>query len=283
VLPGFFKAEAAELGNTVAPTDGLVSSQNNWLLPEDKQQKKCWPWTIRHTPRLVVVVRWYIDQKLYPLLTTLNSAADLTGESLAVMIVDTQPIPVNTSARGEISYRELKRQIFKCSSLVPWLRVQGLKAPVLPSDLENRYGYGETDWVLEQQLDVEDWDHIMFTNGDNTYSRYLLQQTLQAREFGYALIGFDFVHHRYQLKGNSGQAVKVKNTLRWLRSDLGSLIFHRSVVGRRGVNRCFCGLTFQEASRQHGWFAADAGLMELTQQCTNGSQIVIHQLLFQHQ
>jgi len=255
------------------------SLQNNLTVTDRQTSQDCWPWKISQNPRLIVVVRWYMEQKLLPLLATLNSAASLVNETITVTIVDTNPIPVNTTERGKVSYLELMRQISKCSALLPWLRVQGLMAPVLPPNLENQWGYGQTDWVLQQLQDLEEWDHIMFTNGDNTYSRYLLEQTLDARRSGYALIGFDFVlHHK-----RDGVPNKVMiNTLRDMHSDLGSMIFHRGAVGRRG-ERCFCGITFDEASKQHGWFAADSGLMILTQRCSRGSQIMIHQVLFHHQ
>jgi len=257
----------------------LVSSRNNWNVAQRQTTKDCWPWKICHNPRLVVVVRWYIKQELYPLLATLNSAAGLVNETIAVWIVDIKPIPVNTPQRGKISYQELMRQISACSAVVPWLRVQGLMPPALPPTQENLYGYGQVDWVLKQLHDLDDWDHILFTNGDNTYSRYLLAETLDARRFGYALIGFDFVHH--QEHGNI-PSVLVTNMLQSKHSDLGSMIFHRGVVGRPGEN-CFCGLTFREASRQHGLFVADSGLMISAQRCSRRSQIVIHEVLFHHE
>jgi len=259
---------------------------NNWHSGLRKTTRNCWPWKVPQNPRMAVVVRWFIEQDLYPLLTSLNSAAALSNETISVWIVDTNPVPPNTNKRGNLSYIELTRQIFACSALVPWLHVHGLMAPLLPSDLQDLWGYGETDWVLQQLHDVENWDHIMFTNGDNTYSRYLLERTLDARRFGYALIGFDFVSH-YKRKGRHNQAVQ--NTLQINHSDLGSLIFHRGAVGRKGEN-CSCGLTFYEASRVfrephswRGWRVADAGLIKLTQQCSKNSQIVINEVLFHHQ
>jgi len=275
----FFGKENAN--RSIIRSGNLSLSQNNWTVSHRQTSKDCWPWKISQNPRLIVVVRWYIKQELYPLLATLDSAASLVNETIAVTIVDTQPIPVNTTMRGKISYLELMRQISTCSALFPSLRIQGLMAPVLPADLENVYGYGQADWVLQQLQDVEEWDHIMFTNGDNTYSRYFLEETLDARRSGYALIGFDFVlHHK---RGGIPNKLMI-NTLKHTHSDLGSMIFHRGAVGRQG-ERCFCGLSFHEASRQykHGWFAADAGLMILTQRCSNRSQIIIHEVLFHHQ
>jgi len=273
----FFRAETCNIAVTTNVSS--VSSQNNWNFAQRRTKKNCWPWKICHNPRLVVVVRWYIKQQLYPLLATLNSAAAFVNETIAVWIVDVKPIPLNTPERGKISYLELMRQISACSAIVPWLRVQGLMPPVLPPNQENVYGYGQVDWVLEQLHDVEDWDHILFTNGGNTYSRYLLEQTLDARRFGYALIGFDFVHHHK--RGDIPSEV-VSNMLQSKHSDLGSMIFHRGALGRKGEN-CFCGLTFHEASRQQGLFVADSGLMILTQRCSRRSQIVIHEVLFHHE
>jgi len=266
--------------NRVLTRSGSLSlSQNNKTVSHRQTSKDCWPWKISQNPRLIVVVRWYIKQELYPLLATLDSAASLVNETIAVKIVDTHPIPVNTTERGKFSYLELMRQISACSALFSLLRIQGLMAPVLPADLENVYGYGQADWVLQQLQDVEEWDHIMFTNGDNTYSRYFLEETLDARRSGYALIGFDFVlHHK---RGGIPNKVMI-NTLQVDHSDLGSMIFHRGAVGRKG-ERCFCGLTFHEASKEYGWYAADAGLMELTQRCSGSSQIIIHEVLFLHQ
>jgi len=269
-----------EHANTaVIRSDSLSSSQNNWTVVHKQTSKDCWPWKVSQNPRLIVVVRWYIRQKLYPLLATLDSAASLAKEAIAVTIVDTQPIPVNTTKRGNLSYVELMRQISSCSALFPWLRIQGLKAPVLPPNMENLWGYGQTDWVLQQLQDVEEWDHIMFTNGDNIYSKYLLKKTLDARRSGYALIAFDFVHH-YAVRNNP---IKVKiNTLKLGQNDLGSMIFHRGVVGRK-EERCFCGLTFLKASKYYKWHNEDHGLMKMTQRCSNYSQIIIHEVLFNHQ
>jgi len=269
----FFGAETCNIA--VPTTVSSVLSQNNWKFAQRQTTKHCWPWKICPNPQMVVVVRWYIKQDLWPLLATLNSAADLVNETIAVWIVDTKPIPANTPERGNVSYLELMRQVSACSALVPWLRVQGFMTPVLPPNLENLYGYGEVDWVLQQLHDVIDWDHIMFTNADYTYSLYLLEQTLDARRFGYALIRFDSVHHHD--RGGIPNVVG-SNNLQNDHSDLGSMIFHRGAVGRKGEN-CFCGLTFHEASRQ---FAADTGLIILTQRCSRSSQITIDQVLVHH-
>jgi len=266
------KLVKAEPTNITAPT-------NLWAVAHNQTTENCWPWKISENPRLVVVVRWYIEQELSPLLVTLNSAASLVNETIVVKIVDTNPIPSKTNERGELSFTELMRQISACSALVPWLRIQGLMAPVLSPGLENLYGYGQSDWVLEQLQDVEYWDHIMFTNGDNTYSRYLLEQTLDARRFGYALIAFDYVlHHK-----RDGIPNKVMtNTLKYKHNDLGSMILHRGVVDLKGEG-CSCGCTFSAGSMLRGWYAADSGLMELTQQCSRNSQIIISQVLLHHQ
>jgi len=246
-------------------------TQEDWAVAHKPPTKKCWPWKIRKYPRLIVLVRWYIKQKLFPLLSTLESAASAAEEAIKVIIVDINPLPSKTSRRGMVSFAKLKRQISKCSILQQWLDIQPLMAPVLPPKLEYQYGYGQTDWVLDKLQDDKDWDYIMFTNANNTYSRYLLQATLGARRRGYALIGFDFVM-RYIL---------LTNNLTYRYSDLGSMIFHRGTVDRKGKD-CSCGLTFQAASKPLGWYNADAGLMQLVQNCTKKSQIKIGQVLFHH-
>jgi len=265
----------------VSLVDGKLgrAPREDWASAHRQTSKKCWPWRISESPRLAVVIRWWIKQELSPLLLTLNSAASLVNETILVKIVDTNPVPSNTTERGKVSFAELMRQISACTALVPWLRIQGLMAPLLPPKLENLFGYGQSDWVLQQLQVVEYWDHIMFTNGDNTYSRYLLEQTLDARRFGYALIGFNFVLHH---KRHGIPNMVMNNNLEFMHSDLGSMIFHRGVVDQKGEG-CSCGLSFLLASVRHGWYAADSGLMELTQKCSEKSQIEIRQVLFHHQ
>jgi len=260
------------------PTNlSLDVPQEDWAAAHSQRTKNCWPWKISKQPRLVIVVRWYIKQNIFPLLATLESSASAAKELIAVKIVDTNPIPSHSHSlrRGSISFSALKRQVSKSYDLLQWLDIQLLRAPVLPPELENVYGYGQTEWVLQQLQDDMTWDHIMFTNGDNTYSSYFLQETLRARKHGHAVVGFDFVS-RY-----SNHRVK-KNVLKWKHSDLGSMIFHRGTVDQRGKG-CSCGLTFQAASKPHGWYNADAGLLELAQNCSNKSQVMIHAVLFHHQ
>jgi len=238
----------------------------NWVAAHGGSER-CWPWKNFKRPRLVIVVRWYFKQNIIPLLVTLDTAARAAKETVKVKIVDTDPIPSSSaSSRGNISFSELERQLSKCHDIVRWLDVQLFRAPVLSPELEKVYGYGQTDWVLQQLQDDMDWHHILITNGDNIYSMTFLRKTLHARQLGCAVIGVDFVSH-YE-----GHAIK--NTLEYLHSDIGSLIFHRGTVEQRG--NCSCGLTFQAASKVHGWHDADAGFLALVQNCSDNSQFMIH-------
>jgi len=226
-------------------------------------------------------VRWNIGQHLFPLLTSLEETASVANERILVIIVDTQAIPAKTRERGSISQAELKHQISEFKGLLPHLYIQGFAAPELDLETRNKSGYGEFQWIINLLHDVEEWDSVVLTDADNTYSRYFLQQTAGARRDGHALIGVDFISH----KPWNGAPNNVKsNTLEKVSSDLGSLIFHRGALDRNPVNKtCSCGVDIKAASVRHGWEAADAGLMELALECGGGAKHVVHQALFHQQ
>lgn len=253
--------------------------------------------------RLCVVVRTYSRQKrnLAALLASLIAAREGCGGRVT-MSVDIFPTDSST-ALGASTYAQtqslLQQPAFQCDGFSAHVHEQMSREALASAwhascgysrPLTQDYGYLQTDSTIRQVLARSERDpgrqcsYILVTNGDNLYSRSLLDLACPYMEQRVGLLGWFFASHNAGI-GDWGRASVAQGKLErsgthvlfrtrlhkgWI--DLGALMIRADLMMRVEGRFTDCG----------PWREADGRLVDRLAR-TNASRLVLDRLLFFHQ